>query len=135
MPQETKQKFDGGSELTQGAVISSANPDELRLALDAALDYRGDVTITTKSGRSIEGYIFDSRRGPTLEQSTVRLIPTNSTSSSGDEKIAIHYSDIASLAFSGKDTAAGKTWESWVRRYAEKKLKGEAADLEAEKLD
>jgi hypothetical protein len=39
------------------------------------------------------------------------------------------------LCFTGKDAAAGKTWENWMRRYAEKKLKGEAADIESETLD
>lgn len=144
MPQETKQKFDGelaqaiaggGTVLSQGSVISSANPDELRAALDAALDYRGDVTITTAAGTLIEGYVFDRRTGTTLENSTIRLIPSSSTSSSGEEKVTVRYSEIRSLHFSGKDTAAGKTWENWVRRYAEKKLRGEAASIESEKLD
>jgi len=30
---------------------------------------------------------------------------------------------------------AGKTWENWVRRYAEKRLAGEKACIESEKLD
>lgn len=147
MPQETKQKFDGAVSLpngtaggavgaaVQGAVIAAANPQELRAALDAALDYRGDVTIELADGRSIEGYLFDRRAGATLELSHVRLIPTSSPSSSGEEKVTVRYSDIRSLTFSGRDTASGKTWENWVRRYAEKKLKGEAASIEAEKLD
>src|SRR2546425_241389 len=29
-------------------------------------------------------------------------------------KLEIAYTDIAALAFTGKDTAAGKSWESWV---------------------
>ena len=44
-------------------------------------------------------------------------------------------STIASISFTGKDAAAGKTWENWMRRYAEKKLKGEAAGIESEPLD
>jgi hypothetical protein len=138
MPQETKQKFNGSlhaGSLGQGAVVQSADADELRRALDAALDYRGDITITLTSGAKVEGYLFDRRTASTLDQSCVRLIPTASTSESGEEKVTVRYSDIAMLAFSGKDTAAGKTWENWVRRYAEKKLKGESASIEAEKLD
>ena len=41
---------------------------------------------------------------------------------------------IKSLAFTGKDAASGKSWESWIRRYAEKKLAGEAANIESEAL-
>lgn len=138
MPQETKQKFETSTSttpITQGTVVSGADPEELRRALDEAFDYRGDVTITTVRGSTIEGYLFDRRSAATLEQSTVRLIPSNSQSSSGEEKVTIRYSEIASLQFSGRDTAAGKTWENWVRRFAEKKLKGEVASIEAEKLD
>ncbi len=63
----------------------------------------------------MEGYIFDRRNGPTLDASVVRLIPQNSA-----QKISVAYSDIAALAFSGRDTAAGKSWEAWVRKYWEK---------------
>lgn len=138
MPQETKQKFEtptSATPITQGTVVSGADPEELRRALDEAFDYRGDVTITTVRGSTVEGYLFDRRSAATLEQSIVRLIPSNSQSSCGEEKVTVRYSEIASLQFSGRDTAAGKTWENWVRRFAEKKLKGEVASIEAEKLD
>ncbi|MDZ4754693.1 MAG: hypothetical protein SGJ11_09370 [Phycisphaerae bacterium] len=138
MPQETKQKFASSADhtsFTQGAVINDAQPDELRRALDEACDYRGDVTITTKDGRSVEGYLFDRRQGSTLATSFVRVLPAASQSPCGDEKVTIAYDEITSIAFSGKDTAAGKSWDNWVRRYAEKKLSGEAANIESEKLD
>ena len=131
MPQETKQKFNAPTDLAQGAIVCDADPTALRLALDQACDYRGDVTMTLKDGSIVEGYLFDRKSGPTLESSVVRLIPSASTSLSGEEKVTVRYADIAQLAFSGKDTAAGKTWENWLRRYAEKKLKGESADLES----
>ena len=52
------------------------------------------------------------------------------------QKISIAYSDIAALAFSGRDTAAGKSWEAWVRKYWEKKAAGEKCiALEPEKLE
>jgi hypothetical protein len=37
----------------------------------------------------------------------------------------IAYNEIAGLAFTGRDTAAGKSWESWVKKYADKKAAGE----------
>ena len=115
----------------EGWVPKLATDAELRDALEQAFDYRGDVSITRKDGSRVEGYIFDRRNGPTLDASMVRLIPQNST-----QKISIPYSDIAALAFTGRDTAAGKSWEAWVRKYWEKKAAGEKSiALEPEKLE
>ena len=107
-------------EQLQGSVWQAADPNELREALEKAFDYRGDVTITRKDGSSIEGYVFDRRTGSTLADSYVRLFPKDSA-----EKISIAYVDIAGLAFTGRDTAAGKSWEAWVKKYLDKKAAGE----------
>ena len=89
------------------------------------------MTITRKDGSKIEGYLFDRRTAPTLTDSVVRLYPKNS-----NEKVAISYADIAALAFSGRDTAAGKSWEAWMKKYAAKKAAGETnIALEPEPLD
>jgi len=114
-----------------GWVPELATEDEVRIALEKAFDYRGDVTLTTKNGRKIEGYIFDRVSGPTLGNSFVRLLPKDSNQR---EKIA--YADIAALAFTGRDPAAGKSWEAWVRKYWEKKASGEAGlSLQPESLE
>ena len=107
-------------EQLEGWIPQLASEEELRQALEKAFDYRGDVTITRKDGTKIEGYLFDRRTGSTLKDSTVRLYPKTS-----NEKIAIPYSDIAALAFTGRDTAAGKSWEAWMKKYAQKKAAGE----------
>jgi len=107
-------------EQLQGSVWQAADPNELREALEKAFDYRGDVTITRMDGSSIEGYVFDRRTGSTLADSYVRLFPKDSA-----EKISIAYVDIAGLAFTGRDTAAGKSWEAWVKKYLAKKAAGE----------
>jgi len=115
----------------EGWIPELASEAELRDALEMAFDYRGDVTITRKDGSRVEGYIFDRRNGATLEASVVRLIPQSSA-----QKISIAYSDIAALAFTGRDTAAGKSWEAWVRKYWEKKAAGEThIALEPESLE
>ena len=115
----------------EGWVPELATEEDLRSALEEAFDYRGDVTITRKDGTLVEGYIFDRRSGATLAESVVRLIPQNSS-----QKIAIPYSEIAALAFTGRDTAAGKSWEAWVRKYWEKKAAGEKGiALEPESLE
>src|SRR5262252_9263583 len=118
-------------EKLEGWVPELAGGEELRQALEKAFDYRGDVTITRKDGSKVEGYIFDRRTGTTLADSLVRLYPKDST-----QKIAIPYSEIASLSFSGRDTAAGKSWEAWVKKYWEKKAAGEQdLSIEPEALE
>lgn len=104
----------------EGWIPSLASEEEIREALEKAFDYRGDVTITLKDGRSVNGYIFDRRTGTSLTSSAVRIIPATERT-----KLTIPYSDIAALAFTGRDTAAGKSFEAWVRKYWEKKAAGE----------
>lgn len=114
----------------QGSIPALATEEELRTALEKAFEYRGDVTITCKDGAVIEGYIYDRRAAPTLHDSLVRLLPAN-----GSGRVSVRYADIAALHFSGRDTAAGKSWEAWVRKYWQKKAAGESAAIEPERLD
>ncbi|MEG9432587.1 hypothetical protein [Terriglobus sp. ADX1] len=117
----------------EGWIPALATEAEIKDALEKAFDYRGDVTLTLKSGEAIEGYLYDRRQGKSLEDSLVRIIP-----SKGEDKSrrSIPYSEIAALNFSGRDTAAGKTFEAWVKKYWEKKAAGEKnIQIEPEKLD
>ena len=115
----------------EGWVPELATEEELREALEKAFDYRGDVTLTQKNGTKIEGYIFDRVSGTTLSGSFVRILPKN-----GGSRMKIAYSDIAVLAFSGRDPAAGKSWEAWVKKYWERKAAGEKGiALEPESLE
>src|SRR6202167_492073 len=115
----------------EGWIPQLASEEEIRTALEKAFDYRGDVTITRKDGSKIEGYLFDRRTAPTLKDSVVRLLPKNTP-----QKVSISYADIAALAFTGRDTAAGKSWEAWMKKYAQKKAAGETnIALEPEPLD
>ena len=104
----------------EGWIPALASEEEIRVALEKAFDYRGDVTIVRKDGSKIEGYLFDRSSGKTLADSVVRLIPKDSS-----QKVRVPYADIASLVFSGRDTAAGKSFEAWMKKYAEKKAAGE----------
>lgn len=107
-------------EQLEGWIPELATEDEIRSALEKAFDYRGDVTITCKDGTKIEGYVFDRRTGTTLAHCMVRVFPKDSS-----RKVNISYADIAALVFTGRDTAAGKGWDAWVRKYWEKKQAGE----------
>ena len=118
-------------EAMEGWIPSLASEDELRTALEKAFDYRGDITITRRDGSKVEGYIFDRRTGTTLQDSVVRMLPKDSSA-----RVTISYSEMAALAFTGRDTAAGKTWEAWMKKYWEKKASGETGiALEPEALD
>ena len=124
VPGATKEKLEGW-------IPDLAAPEELRAALEQAFDYRGDVLITKKDGTKIEGYIFDRRNGSTLADSFVRILPKD-----GTQKTSVSYADIAALAFTGRDMAAGKSWEAWVRHYWDKKAAGEEdISLQPEKLE
>ncbi len=115
----------------EGWIPALASEDEIREALEKAFDYRGDVTITKKDGNKVEGYLFDRRTGKSLADSVARVLPEGTS-----DTITIPYAEIAALAFTGRDTAAGKSWEAWVRKYREKRLAGERDfGLEPEPLD
>ena len=115
----------------EGWVPALASDAEVCDALEKAFDYRGDITVTRKDGSKVEGYLYDRRTGSTLAESVVRIMPSDRGG-----RINIAYSDIAALAFSGRDTAAGKTFDAWVKKYWEKKAAGEKnIQIEPEKLE
>ena len=120
----------------QGWIPQLATEADVRAVIEKAFDYRGDVTITRKAkddkdGSQITGYLFDRRIGPTLENSVVRLMLATS-----NERPAIPYSEVAAIAFTGRDTAAGKSYEAWVKKYWEKREKGEKnISIEPEALE
>ena len=140
MPQDIKGRpFDAEEEHAPGVVHEKlegwipelAGEEEIRVALEKAFDYRGDVTITMRDGTTVEGYVFDRRDGENLDDSVVRVLPKDR-----DEKVVVPYAQIARLEFSGRDTAAGKSFETWVKKYWEKKKAGEKnISLEPEKLE
>ena len=117
-------------ERLQGWIPQLASEDEIRAALEKAFDYRGDVKITRKDGTAVEGYVYDRKAGATLTNSLVRVLPAD-----GSPRVSIPYADIAALAFSDRDPAAGKSWEAWVRKYWTKKAVGEQAAIEPEALE
>ena len=104
----------------EGYVPTLASDEDLKNALEKAFDYRGDVTLTLKSGEKIEAYIFNRSTGATLAESWVQYFTPKAT-----DKRKVSYAEIARLEFTGKDRAAGKHWEDWVKAWNEKKAAGE----------
>jgi hypothetical protein len=114
-----------------GWIPELASEADVRAVIEKAFDYRGDVTITRKDGSQIAGYLFDRRIGKTLNDSVIRLMLA-----AGNERPTIPYSEIAGIAFTGRDTAAGKSYEAWVKKYWEKREKGEKnISIEPEALE
>src|SRR3984957_14097231 len=115
----------------QGWIPELASEADIRAVIEKAFDYRGDVTITRKDGAQFTGYLFDRRIGKTLNDSVIRLILATSA-----DRPAIPYSDVAGIAFTGRDTAAGKSYEAWVKKYWESRAKGEKnISIEPESLE
>jgi Zn/Cd-binding protein ZinT len=104
----------------EGWIPEFANDEDVRQAFEKAFDYRGDVTLTLKNGERIEAFIFNRSTGATLAESWVQYFTPKAT-----DKRKVSYAEIARLEFTGKDRAAGKHWEDWVKAYNEKKAAGE----------
>lgn len=112
----------------QGFVSDRTNETEFAAALAAAVDYRGDVTISLDNGSEELGYLFDMTGDMlsgnigfmTKEDTSPRRLPT---------------STIRSITFSGRDTAEGKSFDTWIKKYVEKRIAGQKASIECEDLD
>jgi hypothetical protein len=121
----------GETAVAQGFAADASDPVALRRAVELAFDYRGDVTITRKSApQPIDGYIFDRKSDRQTGELIARVMLRDS-----EQRINIPFSDIARVAFTGKDTASGKSFETWVKKYVQKKMAGETASIESDPLD
>jgi hypothetical protein len=88
---------------------------DLALVLQTALDFRGDVLFEKKSGERIEGFVFNLRGGGGAT-AWVELFPK-----SGGPKAMLAGEEILRVTFGSYDPAAGRSWETWVKRHQEKK--------------
>ena len=82
---------------------------ELERAIDLAFDYRGDVTLGLKSGESVLGYVFAYRTDQ--PDPFVELYLKGQA-----DRCLVRFRDIETVTFSGEDTAAGKSWEAWLKK-------------------
>jgi len=102
---------------------------ERREAVRIAFDYRGDVTLELRDGRVIEGFVYDRQEKRGVEDGLVlRVMPKD-----GSGRLTLRAADLTRMFCSGKDPAAGRSFETWVKKYAEKKLRGEEATFDPEK--
>lgn len=116
------------SKSLQGQSLKLTTLDDRRTVVQKAFDYRGDVSLTLADGKELQGYIFDQRLADA--EPTIRLMLQDTS-----EKVTVRLIEIEQLSFTGRDTADGKSWETWVRKYREKKAAGEAANIMPDKLE
>jgi hypothetical protein len=107
----------------EGRMFTPGSATEVAEAIDLAFDYRGDVTLALRSGEAVAGYIFN-RQG-TGTDPYLELFPADCP-----DPRCILYRDIVTIAFTGEDTANGKSWETWVSKK-ESDRRTEAEKIEA----
>ncbi|MDE1170122.1 MAG: hypothetical protein PW734_02765 [Verrucomicrobium sp.] len=109
-----------------GSAFTFANDAERRQVIDAAFDYRGDITLHLQSGATMEGYLFNRNadgKPPTVQMLVKgQEVPQN-----------LPYVDIAGITFSGRDTADGKSYQTWKeKKHGERQAEAEAVKKEME---
>jgi hypothetical protein len=112
MPADIKSAPAVSHESLEGATFTCRSEQDRLEAIDKAFDYRGDVTLQLSNGETVDGYIFNREteaRPPRIEMFI----------KGSDEPRIIPYADITTIAFSGKDTANGKSWQAWVTKKKE----------------
>ncbi|MBI1848278.1 MAG: hypothetical protein HY294_11640 [Candidatus Rokubacteria bacterium] len=89
------------------------HPSEVPLPeiVDQAFDYRGDVTVLRRGADPIVGYVYNRETGgpaPFLQM----------FQASDGAALTVPYAEIHTIHFTGRDPAAGKSYEAWLRRKA-----------------
>ena len=120
---DTKNRNAGEASSLEGQVFAPGSTAEIVEAIELAFDYRGDVTLKLRSGEAVAGYIFNRQSAET--DLYLELFPTDR-----EDPRRILYRDIVTIAFTGEDTANGKSWEAWVSKK-ESERRAEAEKVEA----
>ena len=93
----------------EGGTRAITDGEILADVIEQAFDYRGDVTIATRDGTCRVGYLFNRRRDVAVPFIQIRPV-------AGGDPETITYAEIQSIAFTGKDTAAGNSYAAWLKR-------------------
>lgn len=122
---DSKSHGASGSGSLEGRVFRPDSAAEAVEAIDLAFDYRGDVTIELRSGESLAGYIFN--RQPAGAHPAIEIFPA-------DKPVPrlISYVEIVSIAFTGEDTANGKSWGAWAsKKESERRVEADRVEADA----
>ena len=113
----------GGS--LEGRIFKPTTRSGTAEAVELAFDYRGNVTLELTSGESVVGYLFN--REAKGEHPTIEFFPEDKSTPR-----TIPYSAIVSIAFTGEDTANGKSWEAWAsKKESERRAEAERVEADA----
>jgi hypothetical protein len=112
----------------QGQDYTFQNSEERDAVVAAAFEYRGDVTVRLREGDDVEGYLFNSEKKPG-GGGTISLLSKGS-----ETPQVLNVADIAGLIFSGKDTADGKSYATWLAKK-ESERATESKQIEEEMRD
>ncbi len=122
---DTKNHTGAESYSLEGRVIRPTSAAEIAEAVEQAFDYRGDVTLELTSGEVIVGYLFN--RQANGANPSIQFFPADHP-----DPRTIPYSAVASVAFTGEDTANGKSWEAWVsKKESERRAEAERVESDA----
>ena len=109
----------------QGREYTFSNDQDRREGLDAAFDYRGDLTLRLRDGSTLDGFLFN--RNAEGKPPTAQLFVKGE-----DAPRILPYVDIVGVSFTGKDPADGKSYLAWkAKKHGERQAEAEAiaADL------
>jgi len=84
--------------------------------IDFAFDYRGNTTIVKTDGTEVVGYVFN--RDNRVPEPFIQYFDET-----GEGPFTLPYSAIATITFTGKDTAAGNSWKAWLEHKEREKAK------------
>lgn len=108
----------------QGQAYIFQNDKERATVIEKAFDYRGDITLTLSNGETLDCYIYN--RVATANPPYIDTFPKDNSAPR-----RILYSEIQSIAFTGKDTADGKSYEAW-KSKKESERAAESAKIKEE---
>lgn len=82
--------------------------------IDLAFDYRGNTTVVRTDGTELHGYLFN--RNADVPEPFIQMFDAD-----GAGPFRIPYSQIRSIQFTGKDSAAGSSYAAWLKRKGKEK--------------
>jgi hypothetical protein len=98
-----------GEESRHGWVPDIGCGTTIEQVVEAAFEYRGDVTVDKVDDTTVIGYLFN--RNTTSAAPFAEVI-----ASATGERVRLPYDHIKNIRFTGRDAAAGQSWEAWRRR-------------------
>jgi len=107
----------GDDESLEGWVPALGPGLSLAEVVELAFDYRGNTTVIKSDGTEVSGYVFNRDAAP--PEPFIQMFDE-----AGNGPFTIPYAQIANIAFTGRDTAAGSSWKAWLERKARERAAG-----------